>query len=70
MGKGRPKGMFVMLFVLQGKPRIILDEELENPHVWGSLDEAMAFTTSGQLGVTAAEQIIIVDCNSGETEVL
>jgi hypothetical protein len=63
-------GMFVVLIVLQGRPLIIMDEEHENTKVWPSFDEAMAFTMSGHIGVTASERVMVIDCNTGETEVL
>lgn len=63
------KGKFVILCVLQGRPLFIHNGDFE-PMVWTSFDKAMEFTTSGHIVVQGSETVLIIDCDTGQTEML
>jgi hypothetical protein len=71
MPKRKPLKKTVILLVVQGQPRILMDEELEYPAAWESIHDAINFTcTNRHLLVEAAESIMVVDLATGETETL
>jgi hypothetical protein len=55
-----------------GRPHVLLDEDLEDPYTFPSLDKARAFVKAGHasMGMRAAMFVIAVDVDSGETEEL
>lgn len=63
----------IITFLLQGKPFVIMDEELEYPHGFESIDAARKWVTDAAgtgRGIARAESIVVVDLDSGETAVL
>jgi hypothetical protein len=70
----KPKEIFVIVIVLQGKPMIITDYDdplaTPEPHIFTSLGDARDFTCQPHIGIRGAESIVILNCNTGETETL
>lgn len=60
----------IVICVVQGKPQVIVDGELGIPATWRTISEALDFTTSGHALVNSAETIYVLDCGTGELEVL
>lgn len=58
--------MWIIAFVLQGLPSVILDDD-DRPHVWESLAAARAWAQVGQLFFNAAETRWALNLETGDT---
>jgi hypothetical protein len=65
----RRSPIFVIVIVLQGRPRIIADDG-GDPEIFRSMEAARDFTCRPHMAIEAAESIVILNCNTGETETL
>jgi hypothetical protein len=65
----RRSPIFVIVIVLQGRPKIIT-EEGGDPEIFRSMNAAREFTCRPHMAIQAAESIVILNCNTGETETL
>lgn len=61
--------MVIVICLVHGRPKVLMDENLEEPAVWFGIDDAIAETSAHTL-VLASEAVHILDCETGERETL
>lgn len=61
----------IVLILLQGRPLVIMDEEYEDPKKFESIEAAREWATNATgIGIVNAENIMICDVGTGESDFL